>query len=57
MEGMTLQGEDWTSIGFVSGERREGILGKLGMKQRYDAEAYVCPECGLARLYADIDGE
>ncbi len=30
------------------------LLGKLGAKQRYDGLAYVCPECGLARLYADV---
>lgn len=39
---------------FVSEENREGILGKLGVKQTYDAASFVCPECGLARLYADL---
>jgi rubredoxin len=42
---------------FRSDENREGILGKLGMTQTYDAEAFVCPECGLSRIYADLDGE
>jgi len=40
-----------------SDESREGILGKLGANQTYDAEAFVCPECGLARIYADLDEE
>ncbi len=39
----------------VSEEDRDGILGTLGVKQRYDAAAYVCPECGLVRLYAALD--
>ncbi|ESS07437.1 MAG: hypothetical protein A07HB70_00387 [uncultured archaeon A07HB70] len=40
---------------FVSAENRDGVLGKLGVSQRYDAESYVCPECGLSRLYAAVD--
>lgn len=40
---------------FVSDEGRGGILGSLGMKQRFDANAFVCSECGLSRMYADLD--
>lgn len=40
---------------FVSDEGRDGILGSLGMKQRFDAKAFVCSECGLSRMYADLD--
>jgi predicted RNA-binding Zn-ribbon protein involved in translation (DUF1610 family) len=39
---------------FVSEESTDGILGELGVKQKFGAEAFVCPECGLARLYADL---
>jgi predicted RNA-binding Zn-ribbon protein involved in translation (DUF1610 family) len=39
---------------FVSEETTDGILGELGVKQKFGAEAFVCPECGLARLYADL---
>jgi ssDNA-binding Zn-finger/Zn-ribbon topoisomerase 1 len=40
---------------FVSEESKEGILGSLGGKKTYRAQAVVCPECGLSRLYADLD--
>ena len=57
MEGTKLETGGGYYLQFVSEENAEGILGKLGVKQRYDGTAYVCPECGLARLYADIDEE
>jgi hypothetical protein len=43
------------TLRFVSDEEESGILGSLGVKQKFDANAYVCPECGLSRLYADLD--
>lgn len=55
MEEMDLQVGGRSSLAFLSGETREGLLGKLGLNQRYDGQAVVCPECGLARLYADIE--
>ena len=55
MEEMTLRSNGGYNMSFVSEENREGLLGKLGAKQRYSGQAYVCTECGLARLYADID--
>lgn len=42
-------------IQFVSDENRDGILGSLGAKQRFDTSTFVCAECGLSRLYADLD--
>ncbi|WP_340098323.1 hypothetical protein [Salinibaculum salinum] len=55
MEEMTVQTSGGHHLQFLSDETKEGLLGKLGVKQRYDGQTYVCPECGLARLYADID--
>jgi hypothetical protein len=40
---------------FVSEESADGILGNLGVNQKFNADAFVCPECGLARLYADLE--
>jgi DNA-directed RNA polymerase subunit RPC12/RpoP len=54
MEEMTLRASSY-NLQFVSDENREGILGSLGVKQRFGSEAYVCSECGLSRLYADLD--
>ncbi|SDM45708.1 hypothetical protein SAMN04487949_1726 [Halogranum gelatinilyticum] len=38
-------------------ERAKGLLGSLGMKETIGVTAHVCPECGLTRLYADLDEE
>jgi rubredoxin len=54
MEQMTLSAGGY-NLRFVSEESTEGILGSLGVKEKFDADAFVCPECGLSRLYADID--
>lgn len=40
---------------FVSEKNKEGLLGSLGAKQRFGTSTVVCPECGLSRLYADLD--
>ena len=40
-----------------TGEKREGLLGKLGMSETADVATLMCPECGLLRFYADIDDE
>jgi rubredoxin len=55
MEAMKLRSGGGYNLQFVSDETREGILGKLGMNQQYDAETHVCPECGLSRTYADLE--
>lgn len=54
MEAMDLYvgGHD---LQVVSEESREGILGSLGVNQRFDLETVVCSECGLTRLYAALD--
>ncbi|WP_459194753.1 hypothetical protein [Halosimplex sp. J119] len=38
-------------------EKREGLLGKLGMNERQEVETVMCPECGLVRFYADIEAD
>ena len=40
----------------VSETNKAGLPGSLGAKQTYGTTAVVCPECGLIRLYADLDG-
>jgi len=55
MEAMKLQTGGGYHVQFISDENKEGLLGKIGMNQRYDGQTYVCPECGLSRLYADIE--
>lgn len=36
-------------------EPREGLLGRLGVRERAEVRAFLCPECGLVRLYADLE--
>ena len=40
---------------FVSDENKDGFLGSLGAKQRFDASTFVCSECGLSRVYATLE--
>lgn len=54
MEEMTLDAHAH-NLRLVSEEERDGILGTFGLTQTYDVNAFVCPECGLVRLYADFD--
>jgi hypothetical protein len=34
-------------------EKRDGLLGSLGMNESRDVSPRMCQECGLVRLYAD----
>lgn len=54
MEQMTVKSGGY-NLRFVSEEDAEGILGSLGVKEKFDANAFVCSECGLSRVYADVD--
>jgi hypothetical protein len=54
MEQMTLQAMAY-NLQFISQKSKEGILGSLGATKKFDTNAFVCSECGLSRLYADID--
>jgi hypothetical protein len=55
MEEMTLRTGGGYETRLVSDETREGLLGSLGVKEKFEVEAFVCPECSLTRLYADTD--
>jgi len=56
MEQMTLNASGY-KLRFVSEEKRDGILGSVGVKQKFGVETFVCPECGLSRLYAGLDDQ
>jgi ssDNA-binding Zn-finger/Zn-ribbon topoisomerase 1 len=40
-----------------TGEKRTGLLGKLGTNERTAVTTVTCPECGLIRHYAEFDEE
>lgn len=56
MEEMTLRALGHNSlIAVVTDEPRDGLLGQLGPNEKHEVVPYVCPECSLTRLYADVD--
>jgi rubredoxin len=38
-----------------TGEKKDGLLGKLGVNETTSVDAGMCPECGLVRLYAALE--
>ncbi len=38
-----------------TGEKRQGLLGKLEMNERADVETFMCPECGRLQFFADVE--
>jgi len=58
--GVTMEEVDFRVSGFetpqiVTGESREGLLGRLGVDEHKDLTTVMCPECGLVRHYADFE--
>ena len=53
LEEMKLQTTDGFGVRLVTNERKSGILGGLGAKEKLKPTVYVCPECGLVRTYAE----
>lgn len=39
---------------YIETGRDSGILDHLGVEHQTPLSAYLCPECGLTRLYADL---
>lgn len=54
MEQMTLNAGGH-HLQVVSDQNKDGILGSLEAKQRFDLSSFACSECGLTRLYADLE--
>lgn len=53
LEQMKLKTADGFELQLVTNERREGLLGNFGMREKIQPNVYVCPECGLVRQYVD----
>jgi len=51
-----MQAGDAMGVVLRTRKRRDGLLGSLGTRERLEATVFVCPECGLARWYADVEG-
>jgi rubredoxin len=39
---------------YIETERDGGILDRLGVGHHTPLSAFLCPDCGLTRLYADL---
>jgi hypothetical protein len=39
---------------YIETERDGGLLDRLGVGYQAPLSAYLCPECGFTRLYADL---
>lgn len=57
--GVTMEPTTVTAGGveslYVGTERDGGLLQQLGIDSYTTLDAVLCPECGLTRLYADLD--
>lgn len=40
---------------YVETSREDGVLQRLGIGDHSALDAHLCPECGLTRLYADVE--
>jgi len=56
LERTQLRTSDSMAVRLRTGQRREGVLGALGMREHLAVAAWLCPECGRVYLYADLDG-
>lgn len=53
MEETTVTAEGVGEL-YVETDRDGGILDRLGVGQQTRLSAFLCPECGATRLYADL---
>ncbi|MXV61656.1 hypothetical protein GS429_06180 [Natronorubrum sp. JWXQ-INN-674] len=54
MEETTVRSQEGFTLTVDTG-KRTGLLGKLGVGTTAGVDAVCCPECGLVRLYADLE--
>ena len=55
MEEVEFGMDDAWNAHVRTGEKRTGLLGKLGMNERKSLTTVMCPECGLVRHYAEFE--
>lgn len=39
----------------ITAGKRDGLLGKIGLRNTAKLRGVCCPECGLVRPYADLE--
>jgi len=53
MEKTTITTEGIGGL-YIETERDGGVLDRLGIGSQTPVQAFLCPDCGLTRLYADL---
>ncbi|WP_226480087.1 hypothetical protein [Natrinema amylolyticum] len=53
MESVPVRDTEGMSLSIATG-KRDGLLGKIGLRNTTKLQGVCCPECGLVRLYADV---
>ncbi|SEH53851.1 hypothetical protein SAMN05192561_105107 [Halopenitus malekzadehii] len=53
MEETTVTAEGVGDL-YVKTKREKGVLKRLGIGDNTSLDAFLCPECGLTQLYADL---
>jgi hypothetical protein len=54
MESVSVRDTEGMSLSIATG-KRDGLLGKIGLQNTTKLQGVCCPECGLVRLYADVE--
>jgi hypothetical protein len=54
MEPTTVRDGEGMRLSITTG-KRDGLLGKIGVRNTAKLRGVCCPECGLVRLYADLE--
>ena len=53
MERVKLHTGDGLGLNVKTGEKKDGLLGSLGVNESRSVSPRMCPECELVRLYAE----
>ncbi|AGB30955.1 hypothetical protein C488_02700 [Natrinema pellirubrum DSM 15624] len=54
MKETTVRDTEGMRLSITTG-KRNGLLGKVGVQNTAKVQGVCCPECGLVRLYADLE--
>ncbi|OLZ40207.1 hypothetical protein A6E15_04065 [Natrinema saccharevitans] len=54
MEETAVRDTEGMRLSITTG-KRDGLLGKVGIRNTANVQGVCCPECGLVRLYADLE--
>ncbi|ERG96617.1 hypothetical protein [Haloquadratum walsbyi] len=56
MEKTRVSAEGISNL-YVETDRDDGMLSRLGIGSQNPLHAFLCPECGVTKLYADVSSD